>query len=226
MKSILENIVALRGVHYACIYQGGEVLASTFPDDNEEGISNTAQAVEQIFSALQAIGQAHNEVYISMGEMLLIAYLLDDESLVMLLTDSKINFPLIHMGVKSASVKIKAFSSEQAINAGNYSATLEEEIPPSSVMPPVIPDVPVEIAPAPPAAISLAVQGIMDNFEELLIDYLGPAAVFVFEDGVEQWREHYMPTEETLINLAEILALELNPGDERNDFMTKVKGYL
>ena len=219
MKSILENIVALAGVHYACIYQGGEVQASTFPNDNKEGISNVTQAVEQIFSALQAIGQAHNEVYISIGDMLLIAYLLDDEFLVMLLTDSKINFPLIHMGVKSASIKIRALLSKQTIPSTSYSETIEEEVSVSSIISPTILEVP-------PATVSLAVQSIMDSFEELLIDYLGPAAILVFEDAVDQWREHYIPTEETLINLAEILALELNPGDERNDFMTKVKGYL
>ncbi len=223
MKSILEKIVALRGVHYACIYQDGEVLISTFPDSNKEGVSDAAQAVEQIFSALQAIGQAHNEVYLTIGEMLLIAYLFDDEHLVMLLTDSKINIPLIHMGVKSASVKIKALSFTQP-----PPLAIEEEIP-APIIAPVISEVAAQEVPiqkAPPAVISLAVQGIMDHFEELLIDYLGPAAVFVLEDGVDLWREKYIPSEDTLINLAEILALELNPGDERNDFMAKAKGYL
>ncbi|MCK5813894.1 MAG: hypothetical protein KAH03_06535 [Cocleimonas sp.] len=224
MKSILENIVALRGVHYACIYQSGEVLASTFPNSNEEGISNAAQAVEQIFSALEAIGQAHNEVYLTMGEMLLISYLFDDEYLVMLLTDSKINFPLIHMGVKSASVKIKTISSEQAQTTQPIPQPIEKASPPEVITPEIQKILPQEV-PA-PVAISLAVRAVMDSFEELLIDYLGPAAVFVFEDGVDLWRKKYMPTEETLINLAEILALELNPGDERNDFMAKAKGYL
>jgi len=223
MKSILEKIVALRGVHYACIYQDGEVLISTFPDSNEEGVSDAAQAIEQIFSALQAIGQAHNEVYLTIGDMLLIAYLFDDEHLVMLLTDSKINIPLIHMGVKSASVKIKALLSTQP----PLPLAIEEEIP-APIIAPVISEVPVQEVPIqpPPAVISLAVQAIMDHFEELLIDYLGPAAVFVLEDGVDLWREKYIPSEDTLINLAEILALELNPGDERNDFMAKAKGYL
>ncbi len=224
MKSILENIVALRGVHYACIYQDGEVLISTFPDSNGEGVSDAAQAVEQIFSALEAIGQAHNEVYLTIGDMLLIAYLFD-EHLVMLLTDSKINIPLIHMGVKSASVKIKALSSAQLAP----SLAIKEEIP-DPIIAPVMQEAPVQevlIQPSPPpATISLAVQGVMDHFEELLIDYLGPAAVFVLEDGVDLWREKYIPSEDTLINLAEILALELNPGDERNDFMAKAKGYL
>ena len=224
MKSILESIVALRGVHYACIYQSGEVLASTFPDSNEEGVSNAAQAVEQIFAALEAIGQAHNEVYLNIGEMLLIAYLFDDDNLVMLLTDSKINFPLIHMGVKSASVKIKAFSPAQN-QTPPATPFLEAEIPIQTIT------AEVEEKPTPtpiptPVTVTLVVQGIMDNFEKLLIDYLGPAAVFVFEDGVDLWREKYIPTEDTLINLAEILALELNPGDERNDFIAKAKGYL
>jgi predicted regulator of Ras-like GTPase activity (Roadblock/LC7/MglB family) len=225
MKSILENIVALRGVHYACIYQSGEVLASTFPGSNQEGVSDATQAVEQIFSALEAIGQAHNEVYLTIGEMLLIAYLFDDENLVILLTDSKINFPLIHMGVKSASVKIKAFSPTQNKTPlpsipPPPSSPIKEETPPQIITPEIQEEEPT------PLALTLVVQGIMDSFEKLLIDYLGPAAVFVFEDGVDLWREKYIPTEDTLINLAEILALELNPGDERNDFIAKAKGYL
>ena len=157
--------------------------------------------------------------------MLLIAYLFDDENLVMLLTDSKLNFPLIHMGVKSASVKIKAFSPTQ-------NQTPLPFIPPPSPPPPIEEETPAqiitpEIQEEPtPVTLTLVVQDIMDSFEKLLIDYLGPAAVFVFEDGVDLWREKYIPTEDTLINLAEILALELNPGDERNDFIAKAKGYL
>ncbi|MCK5917438.1 MAG: hypothetical protein KAG34_03385 [Cocleimonas sp.] len=221
MKSILNKIVALRGVHYACICKSGEVLASTFPESNEDGIATVTQAIEQMFSALQAIDKAHNEVYFLLGEMQLIGYIFYDDYLVILLTNSKINLPLIHMGVKSASVKIKTLSS-----TNQPLQTPVAPIAKATVLPADIPrTVPHQEAQA-VAAVSPAVQAVMDNFSELLIDYLGPAAVFVFDDAVDQWREKYMPTAETLINLAEILALDLNAGDERNDFIAKAKGYL
>ena len=234
MKSILEKIVALRGVHYACICKSGEVLASTFPESNDEGIATATQAIEQLFSALQAIGKAHNEVYFSLGEMQLIGYLFDDEHLVVLLADSKINLPLIHMGVKSASVKIKALSSRQELPQAVAVAPVVETTapPPPIVQPSVVADIPLSRPSPPPqempitVTISPEVQNVMDNFKELLIDYLGPAAIFVFDDGVDTWREKYMPTENTLIHLAEILAVELNAGDERNDFIEKARKFL
>jgi predicted regulator of Ras-like GTPase activity (Roadblock/LC7/MglB family) len=219
MKSILDKIVALKGVQHACIYLSGEVLVTSFPEDKEEGISNAARVIEQMFSALQMIGKAHNEVYFSMRERLLIAYLFDDDCLVVLLTDIKINQPLIHMGVKSASVKIKVLLSKPK-------QPLPQEIPLPT------PDIPQPQVPAPSLQkaktiiITSEVQHIMDQYKELLMDYLGPAAIFVFNDAVTQWEEQYIPANGTLLNLGEILGLELNSGDERNDFMEKVKGFL
>ncbi len=227
MKSILKKIVALRGVHYACIYKSDEVLVSTFPESNEDGIATVTQAIEQMFSALQSIGKAHNEVYFSLGEMQLIGYIFHDEYLVVLLTDSKINLPLVHMGVKSASVKIRALSSTKTPLQAPVVASVAE-----TIAPPV--EVTASISQTPPpqetvqavATISPALQSVMDNFKGLLIDYLGPAAIFVFDDGVDTWRKKYVPTEDTLIHLAEILALELNAGDERNEFIEKSKEFL
>jgi predicted regulator of Ras-like GTPase activity (Roadblock/LC7/MglB family) len=224
MKSILKKIVALRGVHYACICKSGEVLASTFPESNKEGIANAIQAIEQMFSALQVIGKAHNEIYFSLGEMQLIGYQFADEYLVVLLADDKINLPLIHMGVKSASVKIKALSFKQESSPQAVITPVIENTP--STTADIIPQNPPIQANKAVATISPTVQSVMDNIKELLIDYLGPAAIFVFDDGVDLWREKYMPTESTLIYLVEILALELNAGDERNDFIAKAKGYL
>ncbi len=227
MKSILKKIVALRGVHYACIYNGDKVLASTFPESNEEGIATVAQAIEQMFSALQAIGKAHNEVYFSLGEMQLIGYIFHDEHLVVLLTDSKINLPLVHMGVKSASVKIRALlSTEKPLQTPIVTPVVEAPAPPVEVVATIPQTPPHQEAVQAAATISPALQSVMDNLKELLIDYLGPAATFVFDDGVDTWREKYVPTEDTLIHLAEILALELNAGDEHNEFIEKSKEFL
>lgn len=225
MKSILEKIVALRGVRQACVYQNGDMQVSTFPKDKEEGISNATQAIEQMFSALLAIEKAHNEVYFSMQDSLLIGYLFDDDYLIILHTESKLNLPLIHMGVKSAFVKIKALSSQQEHIATPSPLPVEEIIPP----PPLVeeqnqstarPEVAKKIT------ITAYMHAVMGNLKTLLIDYLGPAAVFVFDDGVNEWREQHIPSEDTLINLIEILALELNAGDEYNEFVIKAKGFL
>jgi hypothetical protein len=74
--------------------------------------------------------------------------------------------------------------------------------------------------------VSAEVQGVMDHLKELLIDYLGPAAVFVFDDGVDEWKERGLASSSQLLNLIDILSLELNEGDERNEFIAKAKGYL
>jgi predicted regulator of Ras-like GTPase activity (Roadblock/LC7/MglB family) len=225
MKSILEKIVALRGVHQACVYQNGDMLVSTFPKDKEEGVSNATQAIEQMFSALLAIEKTHNEVYFSMQNSLLIGYLFDGDYLIVLHTESKINLPLIHMGVKSAFVKIKALPSQQEhLIVTPSPSPIEEIIPPPPVAEQNQPIAPPVVAKT--MTITAYMHTVMDNLKTLLIDYLGPAAVFIFDDGVNQWREQDAPSKETLINLIEILALELNAGDEYNEFVVKAKGFL
>ena len=222
MRSILEKIVALRGGYYGCIYQEGEVVETTFPTVNEEGISIVTQAVEQMFTALQAIDKQHNEVYFSMGDKQLIAYFFEDEYLVVLYTENKINLPLIHMGVKSAFVKIKALSLKQPTQSAKITPPSVEAVSPPLVqeISPPVPEVPA------PHIMSVEVQEVMDNLKELLVDYLGPAAVFVFDDGVDDWKDQGDASESRLLNLVAILSLELNEGDERNEFIDKAKGYL
>jgi hypothetical protein len=175
-----------------------------------------------MFSALLAIGKAHNEVYFSMQDSMLIGYFLDDEYLIVLHTESKLNLPLVHMSVKSAFVKIKALPSQQeqiapppVIVEETILAPIEEENQ-STITPDVVETI----------TITPTMQIVMDNLKRLLIDYLGPAAIFVFDDAVSQWYEQDAPSEETLINLVEILALELNAGDEYNEFVVKAKGFL
>ena len=50
MKSIVNSISNLKGVHYACIYQNGKQLASTFPED-EASLARAHEIIDQIFTA-------------------------------------------------------------------------------------------------------------------------------------------------------------------------------
>ena len=108
IESILTTISKLKGVQHACIYRDDEAMSSNFPD-NDQDIANLAKKIEQIFFALQAIDKSHDEISFSIDDDFIVAYLLYDSYIAILQTDKKANFPLIHMGIYSASSKIKSY---------------------------------------------------------------------------------------------------------------------
>ena len=112
-EQIVGNISGLRGVLYASLYKDGKQLASSFPDEQNESIIKTAEIIEQAFSALESIQKSHSEMYFSVDGKYLAVYKLHEAHFAILLTEKKINFPLIHMGIKSASEKIRHILDDQ-----------------------------------------------------------------------------------------------------------------
>ena len=202
MKNILNSIAKLKGVHHACIYQENKELVSTFPQDQSDALQLSGEMIGQFFSALQAIEKSRDEMYFSVGEKYLIAYLMHDSCIALLLTDKKINFPLIHMGLKSAATKIKRMiATEEAEHLASISAAAA----PASSPAPVVPTE-TELEPA------------MEQLTKILVDYLGPAAQFVFEDTVTLWKKKYVQSFDNLPHLVELLQLELDSDTEKNTF--------
>jgi predicted regulator of Ras-like GTPase activity (Roadblock/LC7/MglB family) len=212
MENILTAINKLNGVHHVCLYRDEKDLLSTFPDD-QQGIESMAQMIDQVFTALQSIDKSHNEIYFSVEDKLLAAYLMYDSYIAILLTDKKINFPLIHMGIRSATAKLKR---HLALN--------------TTAPPPVI----SQAAPIAPSARPIAaapvdaeLDAIMEKMTTELINYFGPAAKFVFEDAVIQWETKYVRNRNNIPELGEILQEELDtPAEKRafSQFVTKTLG--
>jgi hypothetical protein len=194
-----------------CLYRDSQDILSTFPDEHD-GIESMAQMIEQIFSALQSIDKSHNELYFSVEDKLLAAYLMYDSYIAILLTEKKINFPLIHMGIRSASTKLKRHI---ALNAPPVAA------PSASAAPAPIAKVIDPIA----TPVDPALEPIMNQLLNELINYFGPAAKFVFEDAVIQWETKYVKNRNTIPELGLILQEELDTAAEKrafSQFVTKI----
>ena len=195
MESILKGIALLRGVHHACIYQEGKDPVSTFPDDMSDSMALSHDLIDQIFSALKAIDKSHNEIYFSIGGKFLVGYLIHETCVAILLTDKKINFPLVNMGIKSASAKIqRKIKEEQEAKIASLSPQAAiDQIPPTDT----------------------ELQPVLDQLSEILKKYLGPAAIFVFEDDVEKWKKTYLQTSENIPHLIGIVQQGLDPVEQK-----------
>lgn len=224
VDSILSNINKLNGVHHVCIYRDGSDISSSFPDDHRD-IESIAQMVEQVFTALQAIDKSHDELYFSVGDKLLAAYLMFDSHIAILLTEKKINFPLIHMGIRSASAKIKrkiALSQATKVVAP-VEAEPDKEIEGLDEKPEATEAIRVENAPD----TNPELDAIMEKILNELINYFGPAAKFVLEDAVIQWETKYVRSRNNIPELGEILQEELDTAEEKRNFsqfVTKILG--
>jgi predicted regulator of Ras-like GTPase activity (Roadblock/LC7/MglB family) len=208
MKNILKNIVMLRGVHYACIYREGKEPVSNFPDDFNESMASSHDLIDQVFSALKAIDKSYNEIYFSIGDKFLVAYLLDEACIALLLTDKKINFPLLNMGIKSAAMKVRRIIRDEAQET-------------------VVQQAPVrQVATAQNVSVDTNLQAVLVKLSEILKQYLGPAAVFIFENDVAKWRKTYVQSRENLPHLVEIMKKELDPNTEQAAFVQQAQAVI
>jgi predicted regulator of Ras-like GTPase activity (Roadblock/LC7/MglB family) len=203
MENILKNIAILRGVRHACIYQEGKGPVSNFPDEFNASMASSYNLIDQIFSALKAIDKSHNEIYFSMGNKFLVAYLLDETCIALLLTDKKINFPLLNMGIKSASMKVKQIIKKEA---------QQTQIPT-----PLVASATQEYA-TKNQPVDGRLQIVLEKLSNILKQYLGPAAIFIFEDDIAKWGKTYIQNYENLPHLIEIIKKELAPTSEQQEF--------
>lgn len=221
MENILENINKLNGVHHVCIYHDGDDVLSTFPDDHRD-IESMAGMVEQVFSALQSIDKSHDELYFSVEDKLLAAYLMHGSYIAILLTEKKINFPLIHMGIRSASAKIKR---HLALNPQTSSPATEEVKPVEKTEQKPVEEAKTVKAEEPSTSADPELDSILDQLLTELINYFGPAAKFVLEDAVIQWETKYVRSRNNILELGEILQDELDTNEEKrafSQFVTKI----
>ncbi|MCK5917283.1 MAG: hypothetical protein KAG34_02605 [Cocleimonas sp.] len=209
MKSILKNIAILRGVNHVCIYQEGKEPVSNFPESFNESMMLSHGLIDQVFSALKAIDKSHNEIYFSIGDKFLVAYLLDETCIALLLTEKKINFPLLNMGIKSATMKVRRIIKDEARKniAQQVAAPIQQ----------------VNVEQVEAVSGDVELQAMLEKLSEILKQYLGPAAVFVFEDDVVKWRRTYVQSRENLPHLVEIIKKELDPNTEQAGFLQQAQ---
>jgi hypothetical protein len=209
MKNILKNIALLRGVNHVCIYQEGKEPVSNFPEEFNESMILSHDLIDQVFSALKAIDKSHNEIYFSIGDKFLVAYLLDETCIALLLTEKKINFPLLNMGIKSAGMKVRRMIKDDA-----QKEIAQQQAPVQQV------NIDQNVSG------DAELQATLAKLSEILKQFLGPAAVFVFEDDVVKWRKTYVQSRENLPHLVEIIKTELDPKTEQAIFLQQAQAII
>ncbi|MCK5830028.1 MAG: hypothetical protein KAH20_06960 [Methylococcales bacterium] len=215
VENILATLVSLKGVQHACLYREDKGLISSFPKNNQK-TEALAQKIDQIFAALQATGKSHNELYFSVESNLLAAYLMYDSYIAILLTDKNINFPLVRMGIRSASLKI-AHHLELISEKGN---PLAEKNNISSF----IKD--KKILRNGSASANKELESILKKIFEELNNYFGSATKFIFEDALVQWEVHYVISCDNIPELCKILIKEMRTIKEKEAFSQFVNRIL
>ncbi|HHC74216.1 MAG TPA: hypothetical protein ENK78_03995 [Thiothrix sp.] len=222
MEKILQGISQLKGVNHACIYnfktQDKGVLGTTFPALQQENIQNSTDMIEQVFSALQAIDKKHNELYFSIDNKYLAAYLMDEQHIAILLTEKRINFPLIHMGIRSASKKLH---NQLHLQRQQQQQRQRQQHRPTARVAHSIKandsnknTDQVNKANKDESELSL----VFDQLSKLLMSYHGTQANTVCQAAIQTWQETYVPNRQNLDHLITIIQQSLPNDTDRQNF--------
>ena len=207
MQSIIEAISALNGVRHVSLYHQNELQATTFEPSQQAAMDATGILFRQIFNALEAVKKTHNEIYCSIDSGYLAAFRLHGHYIAVLLTEKKINFPLINMGLKSASESLR--QQDEALEAERLLELRAARTIPEH-------DAPVSI--------DAELQPVFDAYTKILMNISGPAASVVVDDAVEQWTKTYRQTPENLTFLITIIQEALESDQDRQQFAAEAAG--
>ena len=207
MQSIIEAISALNGVRHVSLYHQNELQATTFEPSQQAAMDATGILFRQIFNALEAVKKTHNEIYCSIDSGYLAAFRLHGHYVAVLLTEKKINFPLINMGLKSASESLR--QQDEALEAERLLEIRAARTIPEH-------DAPVSI--------DAELQPVFGAYTQILMNISGPAASVVVDDAVEQWTKTYRQTPENLTFLITIIQEALESDQDRQQFAAEAAG--
>lgn len=208
MQDIVDSLCALKGVRHAAIYKQGELTYSNLTEAQQVSLINSSVVISQIFSAIEAIGKTHNEIFIGVDSGYLAGFRLHTDYVALLLTEKKINFPMMSMGVKSASEMIRQLEQKEQAERDRLESIAATSQPQQS------PEVPTEQSLLP----------VLDSYTQLLREFLGPAAEILVEDAVDTWKKTYVQRAQNLPYLLALLEAELDSPQERQAFIKKAAG--
>lgn len=124
MKQVMHDLKKIHNLKHAYIHQENKESISTFDVEKTPLIKTSIELVEQYFMAAQGIDKSYNEITFPLenGDNL-IAFLMDETTLVVLLTEEKINLPMLHLAL---TVIIKK------LNNGTYQKQVTRATTPAS----------------------------------------------------------------------------------------------
>lgn len=205
MQAIVDTLTALSGVRHVGIYKNGEVLGSNFTDELQQSMLNSSEVISQLFLALESVEKTHNEIFIGVNSGYLAGFRMHSGHIAILLTEKKLNFPMISMGIKSAAERLKQEQEEtqQKLEQQQNAITATNETS------------------APTEPTNEALLPAINQYVYILTEFLGPAASVVVEDAVEEWKGTYVQSSNNLTYLVMLLLKELDTVKEKQLFKAK-----
>lgn len=108
MKTLAADLNKVKGLKVAYIRVDGYAIESTFADNKQHEMQELLDFVEQYFFAAEGIDKSYNEFVFSISnDENLVAYQLDKSALVVMITEHKINLPMLHMNLKMVIKNIR-----------------------------------------------------------------------------------------------------------------------
>lgn len=203
MDKILKDLELFGGIHHSFILKGDEKQASTFPDILEENMVGACRVINQIFMAVEGMGGDHKEINIELEENLLIGYHVADETILVLLTDKDVNLALINTSARSALPKIA-----------------KKVLSPQASEPPVVQtQAGGNAAKAARPQAEAELRALMDQLQEGLAEFIGPAAGIVFDEAYEQWKAQHGVYRNKIAELIKVLAVEIDDKADRSRYL-------
>lgn len=97
----MRDLKKINNLKHAYIHQENKDSISTFNAEKTPLIQTSIELMEQYFMAAQGIEKSYNEIIFPLdnGDNL-IAFLMDETTLVILHTEEKINLPMLHLALK------------------------------------------------------------------------------------------------------------------------------
>ena len=209
MQAIVDSLCALRGVRHAAIYKQGELTYSDLTKAQQASLINSSAVISQIFTAAEAIGKTHNEIFIGVDSGYLAGFRLHSGYIALLMTEKKINFPMMSMGVKSASESIKQLIQQEQAESDRLAILSASQSKAVSKVP-----------------TDESLRPAFDSYTKILIGFLGPAAEILVEDAIDTWKQTYVQRAQNLPYLLALLEAELESPQERQAFATKAAGVI
>jgi len=203
--NLLTDLLMLNGVRHSCIISKSTLVASNFPMILNDSLINSSRIIKHMVDASRPLEQGHNEVQIEMNDSRLLGFPLDEDTLLLLMTELTINQALISTTVRSAMKSLLALTHST----------------PSSVTSPLNLQARdnQEHATKKAAPESESLKPTLKHIIRLLSEQVGPAAQILFKREYVIWTNEGEESSYRLPLLTSRIASFIEHPDKRSHFL-------
>lgn len=234
MNEILEELVLFEGISHGCIYKNEQIMASKFPSIIQDKLTGMGRFIDKIFTNSRAIDRAYDEIHIGLEENNLIAYRVNDDFLLMLMTAKGINLSLVYMTIKSIekSVKLHGITTPRNKSSQPSAAVANDIDKKQATQNYKKEDIPIWAFGSESQDDSFAlteeqkVEIYLKGLKKILLDNFGPVGDIIFEEALKKWQSSGPSKLENLDNLVDRITQEIDGKSEKRSFFAKAKRYI